>query len=102
VFALSSFWEGLPCAVIEARLCKLPVIAYNVGGINEIITHGNNGFLIPPGNWQELAHHFNLVMKNQTLYEQLKHHHEKLDDFNVPSMVKHHLNLYARLLPELY
>jgi glycosyltransferase involved in cell wall biosynthesis len=102
VFALSSFWEGLPCAVIEARLCKLPVIAYNVGGISEIITHGNNGFLISPGNWQELAHHFGLVLKNQILYEQLKHHHEALDDFNVPSMVKHHLNLYARLLPELY
>jgi glycosyltransferase involved in cell wall biosynthesis len=102
VFAMSSLWEGLPCAVIEARLCKLPVISYNVGGISEVIIHGNNGFLVPPGKWQELAHYIGLVMHDHNLYEQLKYHHDKLDDFNAINMVKHHLDLYARLSPEIY
>ena len=55
VFALSSLWEGLPCSVIEARLSQLPVVAYNVGGIGEVIAHEKNGFLVEPGDWQGLA-----------------------------------------------
>ena len=36
-FVLSSLWEGLPCAIIEARLLKLPVLSYNTGGIHDVI-----------------------------------------------------------------
>ena len=44
-FVLSSLWEGLPCAIIEARLLKLPVLSYNTGGIHDVIINGENGFL---------------------------------------------------------
>lgn len=45
-FVLSSLWEGLPCAIIEARLLKLPVLAYDTGGIHDVILQGENGFFI--------------------------------------------------------
>jgi glycosyltransferase involved in cell wall biosynthesis len=48
VFVLSSHWEGLPRTIIEAMSCRLPVIATDVGGVNELITHGQSGFLVAP------------------------------------------------------
>ena len=51
-FILTSLWEGLPCAVIEARLQKLPVLAYDTGGIHDVIFNGSNGFLYTPKEWQ--------------------------------------------------
>jgi glycosyltransferase involved in cell wall biosynthesis len=38
--------EGLPVTLMEASSIKLPIIATDVGGINEIITDGLNGFLL--------------------------------------------------------
>ncbi|MCK4517885.1 glycosyltransferase, partial [Candidatus Babeliales bacterium] len=45
-FVMSSLWEGLPCAVIEARLSRLPVVSYKIAGIPEVIEDGKNGFLV--------------------------------------------------------
>jgi glycosyltransferase involved in cell wall biosynthesis len=54
IFCLSSFSEGLPCVVIEAMACGVPVVASNVGGVSEIVDD-NSGILIPPGDSQALA-----------------------------------------------
>ena len=47
VFVLTSLWEGLPIAVLEAMVSQVPVVATNTGGISEIITEGETGFLVP-------------------------------------------------------
>lgn len=39
--------EGMPLTILEAQAVGLPVIASEVGGINEIIQHGVNGYLYP-------------------------------------------------------
>lgn len=41
--------------IVEAMLCGRPVIATAGGGASEIVQHGINGFLVTPGNPQELA-----------------------------------------------
>lgn len=46
VFILSSKKEGFPYAILEAMLAEVPIVATNVGGIPEMITDGENGFLI--------------------------------------------------------
>ncbi|WP_029032978.1 glycosyltransferase [Salinimicrobium terrae] len=45
VLVLPSIIEGLPGVLLEAMYCKIPVVAYNVGGISEIVNE-NTGFLI--------------------------------------------------------
>jgi glycosyltransferase involved in cell wall biosynthesis len=61
VYVQSSFVEGLPCAVLEAMACALPVVATRVGGNEEIITHGESGVLVPPRDAASLAAAINWV-----------------------------------------
>lgn len=46
IFILPSIIEGLPAVILEAMFCEVPVIAYNVGGISEIVFNGETGCLI--------------------------------------------------------
>lgn len=46
IFALLSSWEGLPLTICEAMRAGLPIVASRVGGIEEQVVHGWNGFLI--------------------------------------------------------
>jgi len=55
VFALPSRYEGLGCVYLEAMSAAKPVIACRGQGIEEIIRHGANGFLIEPGNVDALG-----------------------------------------------
>jgi glycosyltransferase involved in cell wall biosynthesis len=55
IFCLPSHWEGLPVSIIEAMHAGLAIIATNVGGIPELIRHGQEGLLIPPKNPAALA-----------------------------------------------
>lgn len=55
VFTLSSRYEGLPLALLEALSAGLPVVATRVGGIPEAVTDGVEGFLVPPADATALA-----------------------------------------------
>ncbi|MDR3647416.1 MAG: glycosyltransferase [Candidatus Babeliales bacterium] len=96
-FVLSSLWEGLPCAIIEARLLKLPVISYNTGGIKDVIIQGKNGYLIDQGNWQDLAYKMIYLIKNPDKLHDFQEFNQDLSDFNDSKMIKNHLNLYQKL-----
>jgi glycosyltransferase involved in cell wall biosynthesis len=50
LFILPSLSEGLSSAILNAMASSLPVIATEVGGIPELIIHGENGLLVPPAD----------------------------------------------------
>lgn len=52
---LSSDWENLPHAAVEALALGTPVVATAVGGVPELVRSGENGLLVPPGSPHELA-----------------------------------------------
>jgi glycosyltransferase involved in cell wall biosynthesis len=55
IFILPSLQEGFPTVIPEAMACGKPVVATNVGGVPEAITHNDLGILINPGDSEELA-----------------------------------------------
>ena len=55
VFALPSRWEGLPRALVEAVAAGVPVVATPVGGVAELVRHGQTGTLVPPADAAALA-----------------------------------------------
>jgi glycosyltransferase involved in cell wall biosynthesis/Flp pilus assembly protein TadD len=55
VFVLPSLEDNLPNTVIEALACGVPVVAFNSGGIREIIDHGKTGCLVDRRHPDDLA-----------------------------------------------
>ncbi len=55
IFVLTSLSEGMPSVILEAMGSGLPIIASNVGGNNEIVHEGENGFLIMGDDIELLA-----------------------------------------------
>jgi glycosyltransferase involved in cell wall biosynthesis len=47
---LPSLIEGLPGVILEAMYCRTPVIAYNVGGISEVVKNKETGWLVKAGD----------------------------------------------------
>ncbi|HET8580419.1 MAG TPA: glycosyltransferase [Nitrospiraceae bacterium] len=55
VLVVSSNNEGTPVSVIEAMAAGRPVVATRVGGLPDLVAEGETGFLVSPGNADELA-----------------------------------------------
>ncbi len=67
IYVLTSFWEGLPRSIIEAMRAGLPVVASRVGGVAELISDGENGFLIEPGDVNTLIKRLQQLLGNPEL-----------------------------------
>jgi glycosyltransferase involved in cell wall biosynthesis len=56
VFVLASKLDNLPISILEAMRAGLPVIASDVGGISELVQHGETGLLVPPFSVAPMAY----------------------------------------------
>jgi glycosyltransferase involved in cell wall biosynthesis len=66
-----SLWEGLGIAALEAMAMGRPVIASDVDGLREIITHERDGLLVPAGDVAALAAAISRLMADRVLAERL-------------------------------
>jgi L-malate glycosyltransferase len=71
IFTLASHWEGLPVALMEALALGLPVAVTAVGGIPAAISDGREGFLVPPGQPEQLADAILRLVKDEQLRAEL-------------------------------
>ena len=100
VFVLPSLWEGLPQVVLEALASGAPVVATAVDGTPEIITHGVDGWLVPPGDVAALGESLRLLLSDGALRSRLAHNGRctAATRFSVQRMVENFDCLYQQYL----
>ena len=68
---MPSHKEGLPLVAIEAMAMQRPLVASNVGGMKEVVLHGETGFIVQPNDPATLAEHIERVLADRSLAEQM-------------------------------
>ena len=71
VFVLPSIQEGQGIVLLEAQASAKPVVAFNVGGVNEAVLNGETGLLVNRGNSDELADALLKLLSDESLREKM-------------------------------
>jgi len=71
IFVLPSYSEGQPIAILEAMSASLPVIATNIGSISEVVDDEHMGYLVDPGDCNELKNVLLILISDKQLREQM-------------------------------
>jgi len=102
-FALASFSEGIPVALMEAMSMEIPCIATHIAGIPELIRHGIDGLLVPPVNAEEIASSIANLINNPDLRKKLGKAGRKrvLEKYEQDRNVEHLGNIFTRRLQGL-
>ena len=102
LFILPSLWEGLPNALLEAMAAGKPVVATKVGGIPEIVVHGETGVLIPPKDTDALAIAIIDLLQNRLKAKDMGEaaRIRAGKRFSIYKMIEKTENLYQELLKE--
>lgn len=72
-----------------------PIIATDVGAIDEQVIHGRNGFLVPPASWEELGDRIIEIVINEDLRDSMSRESLKLvERFSLERCLDEHLRVY--------
>lgn len=98
VFVLASLYEGYPIALMEALSIGVPVIATAVGGACDAITHGINGFLVEPGDPEQLASAIIRVAEDRAMLGRMTAAVQRVGSrYDIRQTVERTESLYRRL-----
>lgn len=99
VGVLTSESEGFSNAIIEYMACGIPVVATDVGGNPEIITAGENGYLVPTGNPSLMAEKVLFLLENPSLARTigLTNREKVVRNYTVDRMVTQHQEYYRSI-----
>ena len=102
VFVLSSLWEGLPRALVEAMKTGLPCVCYAAGGVRDVLKDGENGFVVEPGDEAALAERVASLLREPARAAEVGRRAAASvgDEFDIDAMVRAQESLYLRLLGE--
>jgi len=100
MFVMTSASEGIPRSLMEAMALSLPVVAYNIPGVDVLIKHGATGLLSPLDDKDSLASNISTLIADVGVAQQLgkgaRKHVEKR--FSASRMADEYQALYIELL----
>lgn len=98
-FLLTSLWEGLPRALVEACAWGVPSVAYAVNGVRDILEDGVTGFPLAPGDYQAAAEKLLWIKRSpdaaRAMAERAAERVRR--EFDIDKMVLDQAKLYADL-----
>ncbi|QBR11238.1 glycosyltransferase family 4 protein [Sphingobacterium sp. CZ-2] len=99
IIALTSRYEGLPMALLEAQACGLPMVAYACKcGPKDIITDGENGFLIPEENETLFAKRLLELMNSENRRREMgRKAFENSTNYSEDRVMEKWINLFTEL-----
>jgi len=101
IFSLPSLNEGMGRVLAEAMSLGKPIVASNVGGIPDLVTHGKNGFLVPARNPEKLAKYIQILIEDKEKKEKMGQAGKEMAKiFSKEKMVENIANLYEKLLAQ--
>jgi glycosyltransferase involved in cell wall biosynthesis len=100
IFCLASQREGFGLVAAEAMLHKLPVVATAVGGLKDVVTKGETGYLVPPLQPSALAEKIQQLLGDENLRNELGNagYQKAIREYTAEVYVKKVESLYRQLM----
>jgi glycosyltransferase involved in cell wall biosynthesis len=100
VFALPSIQEGQGIVLLEAQASAKPVVAFEVGGVNEAVCNGETGLLVKRGSTDKLADVIMKLLSDKALREKMGANGRKFvaENFTWDICAQKMLNVYREAL----
>jgi glycosyltransferase involved in cell wall biosynthesis len=100
VVVLPSYREGTPKVLLEAAAMGKPIIASDVPGCREVVVHGENGLLVPPGDAPALAAAMETMFADEQLRTKMgaAGRRRVLDHFDERQVISQTVRMYDELL----
>jgi N-acetyl-alpha-D-glucosaminyl L-malate synthase BshA len=100
LFLLPSEQESFGLTALEAMNCSVPVIATETGGLPEVITHGETGYLYPVGEIKKMAQKSIELLSNPEKHELFKQQARRraTQSFNADQIIPQYEAFYEEIL----
>lgn len=98
----STYGEGVPKVLIEAAACARPIVTTDTPGCREIVQHGENGLLVPPGDTDALVKAIHTLIQDAALRQQMGTKGRALAaaEFSLERVIQATLAVYETILKE--
>ena len=102
IFLFASSREGLPVSVMEAMATELPVVAYNIRGVRDLVVKGVTGFLVPFRGIESFAEKINYLYNHPEVAKDMgRRARERIvREFSLGIILKDMEKLYRQILEE--
>jgi N-acetyl-alpha-D-glucosaminyl L-malate synthase BshA len=102
VFLIPSQSESFGLSALEAMACELPVVASSVGGLPELIVHGETGYIAEIGDIERMAKYTVELLTNETRYKLFSAASRKraVDVFAAEKIIDQYEQYYEQILTE--
>ncbi|MFA9518651.1 glycosyltransferase family 4 protein [Halopenitus sp. H-Gu1] len=93
--------DNLPNIAVESIASGTPCVAFDVGGLADIITHGKNGYLAEPFDIDDLTKGITWAVESPQRKEQLSEQSRRVaeDRFSVKTVIDKYLDIYRSIAP---
>jgi glycosyltransferase involved in cell wall biosynthesis len=98
LFVSPSLWEGLPTVILESMAAGIPILATDIPGTRELITHKQNGWLVPAKSPKLMSQAILSLINNPRLRRNLvQSANKKIPAFSITTVAQEYLSLYERV-----